>query len=135
MDWAATELNLSKLQPTGVEAAARAVRMLTMVESIELMDGDVSALSPKDVVKIMDAAPKAKVHYTFDLFGSTVSTDAEEIIIEKVKLSDADEEALREALLVLKNCKRFVLDMNRYYRISHETMAKLREEFRNDSPG
>lgn len=133
VDWAATELNLSKLQPTGVEAAARAVRMLTMVESIELMDGDVSALSPKDVVKIMDAAPKAKVHYTFDLFGSTVSTDAEEIIIEKVKLSDADEETLREALLVLKNCKRFVLDMNRYYRISHETMAKLREEFRDQT--
>ncbi len=133
VDWAVTELNLSKLQPNGVAEAARAVSILTMVESIELMDGDVSELSPADVVKIMDAAPKAKVHYTFDLFGQTVSTDAEEIIIENVRLSDADEETLRDALKVLKDCKRFVLDMNRYYRISHETMAKLREEFREQT--
>lgn len=133
VDWAVTELNLSRLQPGEIEEAVRAVSMLTMVETIELMDGDVSELSPADVVKIMDAAPKAGVHYTFDLFGKTVSTDAEEIIIENVKLSDADEETLRDALKVLKNCKRFVLDMNRYYRISHETMAKLREEFRDQT--
>lgn len=131
VDWAATELNLSKLQPDGVEEAVRAVRMLTMVERIEMMDGDTGALSPKDVLRIMEAAPNAKVHYTFDLFGRTVGTDDEEIIIENIKLSDADAETLRDALLVLKNCKRFVLDMNRYYRISHETMAKLREEFRD----
>lgn len=130
IDWTVTELNLSKLKPADMEDAVRTVGMLTMVERIELMDGDSSALTPSDVVKLMDAAPKAKIHYTFDLFGHTVSTDAEEIIIEGAKLSDADEETLRDALKVLKNCKRFVLDMNRYYRISHEIMANLREEFR-----
>lgn len=132
VDNSVVELNLGGLHSEDVEATVHAVELLPQVVSINFMDSDGScALRPAEVSRIMAAAPVAQAHYSFDLFGQQVSTEDEEIIFTNARLSDADEETLREALNVLTGCKRFVLDMNRYGRISHEIMAKIREDYRD----
>lgn len=130
----ATELNLSAMTPAQVEQTVLALEKLPLLENIELMNGEgTSQLALSNVATLMDAVPLARVHYAFDFFGQSVSTEDEEIILQGVKMSESDEATVREALSVLKNCKRLVLDMPRYYRISHETMAGIREDFRDQT--
>ena len=52
----------------------------------------------------------------------------EEVVLKNVKIGDDGEQAIRDALDLLSNCKRFVLDG---CGVSNEVMAQLREDYRD----
>lgn len=125
------KLDLSAMHPEDVEAVAAALPMLPNVSEVELMDADgKSNLTLTDVKAVQDAAPDAVVHYTFDFFGVTISTTDEEVVVKNKKIGDDNQETVRQALAVMENCSRFVLDA---CRLSDEVMAQIREEFRGQT--
>lgn len=125
-------VDYSGVKSEDVNLGAYLLSKIPNVNEVCVMDYEKkSNLTVVDVKKIMTAAPKAKVRYSFDLFGKKVSTTDEEIEIEyRVHTSD-DEQYLRDALDILTDCKKFVLEMDRYVRLSNETMAEIRDEYRD----
>lgn len=125
------ELDLSAMTPEDVEAVAQKLGMLENVTSVELMTADgSSALSIADVKTLKDAAPEAVFHYSFEYFGVTISTTDEEVKLANKKIGEDGVEELRQVLGIMENCGRFVLDN---CRLSNETLADLREEFRGNA--
>ena len=124
-------LDLSAMIPEDVEAVAAKLPMLPAVAEVELMDANgKSNLTLTDVKALQDAAGEAVVHYTFDFFGITVSTTDEEVMVKNKKIGDDNQDAVRQALAVMENCRRFVLDT---CRLSDEVLAQIREEFRGQT--
>ncbi len=96
---------------------------------MELTKGDGPSTLSKETAKLlMEAAPEAKFHYTFDSFGTTLSADQEEVHIKNTKIGDEGLDEVRQALDLMTGCKRFVLEN---CQISNEEMAKLREDYRD----
>lgn len=132
-----TSLDLSALTPDQVEEVAGKLGALTSLESVELMASGASRLTLADVKKLVDAAPNVKFHYVFDFYGITVDSADEEVIIKNINVEDDNfEQNLRMALDVMSGCKRFVLDGKGQYdklwqKISNETLAKIREDYRD----
>lgn len=125
------KLDLSAMTSGDVEAVAAALPMLPHVSEVELMDANgKSNLTLADVKAVQDAAANAVVHYTFDFFGVTVSTTDEEVTVKNKKIGDDNRDAVRDAVAVMENCRRFVLDN---CRLSDEVLAELREEFRGQT--
>lgn len=118
-------LDLSKLSPDLVPEAAKALALLENLKTVELMDGKATNLSKADVKILVDAAPEAIFHYTFQLFGKTISTNDEEVEFNKVKIGNEGEAELREALAIMTGCKSFrVIDCG----VDYEILAKIRED-------
>ena len=123
-----TELDLSGMEAADVEAIAQKLAMLPKLEFVELMASDATAkLSPTDVKTLVNLCPEVSFHYEFDFYGQKLSSDMEEVVLTKVKIGDAGEEALRTALDLMPKCKRFVLDNCGF---SDEVLAKVREAYR-----
>ena len=137
-DMGTTAMDLSGLTPNQVDEVAGRLAALTSLTDVELMtSAGTSNLSLEDVSKLVDAAPNVKFHYVFDFYGITVSSSDEEVIIKNIKVEDDNlEQNLRAALGVMSGCKRFVLDGRGQYdklwsKISDETLAQIREDFRD----
>lgn len=123
----ATELDLSHLMPEQVEEAAAALTRLPALTDIQLMNGEgQSSLGMTDVKKLMDAAPEAKVHYSFRLFGKALSTADERVEYVNTKIGDEGVSEVRQALDILPECTYFLLDR---CGISNEVMAQLRDDY------
>lgn len=130
-DTEATGLDLSSMTAADVEAVAQKLAMLPGLESIELMKADGSCnLTSQEVKQLREAAPTALLHYSFDFFGMTLSSTDEEVVITNTKIGDENEEALRLALDLLPNCKRFVLDN---CQLSNTVLAKIRDDYREQT--
>ena len=128
-DTLTTELDLSMLTSADVEEVCGKLAMLPNLAAVELMDADGrSELTKEDVKALMEAAPGAAFHYTFDFYGVTVSTDDEEVKVAGKKIGDDGEAEVRAALDLLTGCRRFVLDN---CQISNEVMAKIRDDYRD----
>lgn len=124
-----TELDLSAMTPGQVDEAVKKLPMLPALEKIILTDGEGnSQLSKEDVKTLQQAAPDVVIDYSFDFFGTVLSTAEEEVHIKNVKIGDEGESEVRAALDLLPNCKRFVLEN---CQISNEVMAKLRDDYRD----
>lgn len=122
-----TQLDLSWLEPAQVEFAAAALTQLSALTDIQLMNVDgTSALTVSDVKILMDAAPDATVHYTFNLFGKTVSTTDERIEFDRVTIKNSGVEQIRAALDILPNCTYLLMDQ---CGVDNEVMAQLREDY------
>ncbi len=128
LDADAQALDLSQLDPAEVKAAIAACSPLTNVKTVELMDeqGE-SAFTAEDVRALKAALPDAAIHYVFELFGQRVSTLDENVVFDNIRLEEADEAALSDALEVLK-CTRFVLDKT-VGGMRDETLARLRDDY------
>lgn len=122
-------LNLSWVTPEQTEETASLLALLPGVTQIELMDGETANLAVEDAEKIQDAAPQATLHYTFQLFGETVSTTDEEIYFKYKNIGDAGEPELRRALKLLRGT-RVVLDSCKF---TDEVLAQVREDFRDNA--
>lgn len=123
-----TALNLSALTSADVEKAAEKLAMLPDLATVELMNGAGGTnLTKADVKLLMDAAPNAAFHYTFDFYGVQISTTDTEVTVKNKKIGDEGEAELREALDLMVNCDRFILDNCRF---SNEVLAKVREDYR-----
>ena len=124
-----TELDLSAMTSGQVDEAVKKLPMLPALEKIILTDGEGnSQLSKEDVKTLQQAAPDVVIDYSFDFFGTVLSTAEEEVHIKNVKIGDEGESEVRAALDLLPNCKRFVLEN---CQISNEVMAKLRDDYRD----
>ena len=124
-----TELDLSAMTSEQVAEALKRLPMLPALEKIILTDAEGNSQLPKEDVKtLQEAVPGVVIDYTFDFFGTRLSTAEEEVHIKNVKIGDEGEAEVRAALDLLPNCKRFVLEN---CQISNEVMAKLRDDYRD----
>ena len=123
-----TEADISWISPEEVETAASKLEMLPNLTYIELMAPDGScALSVQEVGVLQKALPDAVFHYTFELFGQTVSTTDERIEYHNKYLSDSNEEELRQALDILRGCSYFLLDNCHF---TNACLAQVRDDYR-----
>lgn len=123
-------LDLSSLTREGLTEAAGKLAQLPGLREVELMRPDGGAnLSIDEVAMLQAAAPNTTFHYQFNLFGKTVSTTDAEICFadQDIGSQPGAEATLRQALTILKGCKRFVLDDCKF---SNEVLAQVREDFR-----
>lgn len=118
-----TELDLTGMGDDQVEEACEKLGMLTSLTDVSLSSG----LSMESVARLQDAAPNVTFHYSFTLFGKSVSTTDEEIIYKNQTIGNDGEANLRRALAILDRCKRVVLDNCGF---DYEVLAKVREDFR-----
>ena len=124
-----TELDLSAMTSEQVVEVSQKLPMLPALEKITLTDaGGNSQLPKEDVKTLQEAVPGVVIDYSFDFFGTRLSTAEEEVHIKNVKIGDEGESEVRAALDLLPNCKRFVLEN---CQISNEVMAKLRDDYRD----
>ena len=124
-----TELDLSAMTSEQVVEVSQKLPMLPALEKIALTDaGGNSQLPKEDVKALQQAVPGVVIDYSFDFFGTRLSTAEEEVHIKNVKIGDEGESEVRAALDLLPNCKRFVLEN---CQISNEVMAKLRDDYRD----
>ncbi len=124
-----TALDLSAMTSEDVEDFVQKLPMLPNLESVDLMGGNQeSALTKLDVKRLQEAAPQVVFHYSFGFFGVTLSTADEEVHLVSKRIGDEGIAELREALDIMSNCKRFVLE---YCSISNEVLAQLRDDYRD----
>ena len=121
-DPSVTELNLSGLRSDGLQTAAGAMALLPGLTDVTLPQ----ELTKSDVKFLIEQFPHIRFHYTFDLFGKTLSTTDERIEYEGVSIGDAGEAEIRAALDILPQCTYFKLEN---CGISNEVMASLREDY------
>lgn len=122
-----TSADLSALLPEDVMDAAGKLAMLPNLAEADLMKADGTChLSMEDVKVLMDAAPHVSFHYTFDLFGKTVSTTDERIEFEGVSIGDGGEAQIRAALDILPACTYFKLEN---CGMSNEVLASIRDDY------
>lgn len=123
-DISTTELDLSGMSSAQIDEAIPKLGLLTNLTSVKLSD----SLSKADVARLQDANPNATFHYNFYLFGKSLSTTTETVEYKNQTIGDGGEAELREALAILDNCTRFVLDNCKF---SNEVLAQVREDFRD----
>lgn len=119
-----TQLDLGSLSSSGVDEAIRKLGLLTNLTDVNLP----SSLSLDDVARLQDAAPHTTFHYSFYLFGKTLSTTDETVEYKNLNIGNDGEAQIRQALAVLDNCSRFVLDN---CQLDNEVLAGIREDFRD----
>lgn len=128
-DMETTELDLSALTDADVTAAAQQLSLLPNLNHVNLNpDGGMGTLSLESVKTLMEAVPGVVFDYTFDFYGHTLSTADEEVHIKNTKIGDEGEQNIRNALDLLTNCKRFVLE---YCQVSYDLLAKIRDDYRD----
>ncbi len=118
-----TELDLTGMGDDQMDEACEKLGMLTGLTDVNLSSG----LSMESVARLQDAAPNVTFHYSFTLFGKSLSTTDEEIIYKNQTIGNDGEADLRRALAILDRCKRVVLDNCGF---DYEVLAKVREDFR-----
>ena len=125
---ATEELNLSVLTSQRVAEAAAMLGNFPNITYLELMDSyGQCALTKAEVRLLMDALPNARIHYVFDLFGKTLSTEETRLEYIREPIGNEGAEQLREALTVLRDCEYLLLDD---CGIDSQILAQIREEFR-----
>ena len=130
-DMQTTALDLSGM--TGEDAAevVDQLKKLPDLTDVNLTpENGIGALSLEDVKMLMEAVPAVTFDFTFDFYGTNLSTADEEVHIKNAKIGEEGVPNVRNALDLLKNCKRFVLEN---CGVSNETMAQLREDYRDQT--
>ena len=124
-----TELDLSGITGEDAVEAAEQLKKLPNLTYVNLNpENGIGALSLEDVKLLITAVPDVKFDFTFDFYGTKLSTADEEVHIKNTKIGEEGLETVRNALDLLQNCKRFVLEN---CQISNESMARLREDYRD----
>ena len=121
----ATKLILSGLTPEQVPLCAEKLAMLPNLTTVEL---DNTTLQVADVKVLKEAAPQAAFNFTFQFYGQTISTTAERIELKDLNIGNAGEQAVRDVLSILTECKYFLLDN---CGLSNEVLASIRDDFPN----
>lgn len=124
-----TELDLSAMTDEDAALAAEQIKLLPNLAYVNLnTENGIGALSLEGVKGLMEAAPNVVFDFTFDFYGYKLSTADEEVHIKNTKIGDAGEQDIRNALDLLKNCKRFVLE---YCQVSYDVLEKIRDDYRD----
>lgn len=123
-----TSVNLSALTSDAVDSTIDQLKQYPNVMYVELMNNGKSNLSISDVKKLQDALPNVVFHYSFDLFGKTVSTTDQRIEYKNASIGDKGESKIRSALDILDGCTYFLLDD---CGLSNEVLANIRSDYPN----
>lgn len=127
ISWDVEELDLSGMASDQIEEISAVLPMLPNLADIYLTDEQgSSSLELSDVKRMMEAVPKADVHYCFEFYGQTISTTDETVEYKGKYMGDQAEPAIREVLDILPRCTYFLLDG---CNISNDVMAKLRDDY------
>jgi len=119
-----TTLDLSAMGSDKVEETIPKLGLLTNLTDVTLSN----SLSMTEVARLQDSNPNATFHYRFTLFGQELSTTDEEVKFIKHSIGNEGEDRIRQALAILDNCSRFLLDE---CGLDYEVLAKIREDFRD----
>lgn len=120
-------LDLSHLTAADVETAAQQLSMFAYATDAELMDpSGNSNLTPADVKLLMQARPDIRFHYSFDLFGKTVTTADTALEYMDTPIGDSGEAQLREALDIMPACSYVKLDNCGF---SDEILMNLKQSY------
>lgn len=133
IDGEAEDLDLSAIDPEEAISQAERLVVLPNLTEIYLTDGEgKSPYSLEEAAQLQEKLPEVLLHYSFTLFDKPVSTMDEEIVFVNRNIAgiEGSLNTIRQALTVLRGCKRFVLDNCKF---SNEVMAELREEFRGQT--
>lgn len=104
------------------------LQAMPQVKTVELMDEDGNcAISLEDVLALQEACPDVLLHYSFKLFGKTLTTDMEELIYENVKIGDSGLDEFRRIMPIMKNLTTLRLDT---CDTSNEATAQLRDDLK-----
>lgn len=126
-DTSATQVNLAGITQDNYQDITRKLQLLPALEYVELMDENGQCYLTKTEVKYMlDALPEIQIHYSFDFFGTTISTTDESVILCDVPIGNEGEDEIRQTLDILRNCNYFKLDD---CGIDSEIMASIREDY------
>lgn len=124
----AVEADLSSITAGEMDAVLEKMELLPGIATVQLMKADgTSDLTLTDVQTLQEARPETHFLYSFQLFGKEVSTDTERLEYKNQKIGNEGEAQLRQALDVMDNCTYLLLDN---CRLSNETLAQLREDYR-----
>lgn len=124
-----TQLDLSGAASSELEQLLPTLAMLHDLTELQLMSADgASQLALTDVKKLMELFPEADVHYSFDLFGQTASTQTETLEYKNQDIGNAGEERIRQALDIMPNCTQILFDD---CGIDSEVLASIREDYPN----
>lgn len=122
-----TELDLSHLDRERTEEIIRVLPQLIRLTDVQLMDEEgESAFEISDVKLMMDALAGVNIHYSFELFGKTLSTMDERVEYVNKKIGDKGVEQVRQALDILPKCTYFLMDR---CSVANEVMAQLRDDY------
>ena len=128
-DMQTTALDLSGMTGEDAAVVVDQLKKLPNLTDVNLTpENGIGALSLEDVKMLMEAVPAVTFDFTFDFYGTNLSTADEEVHIKNAKIGEEGVPNVRNALDLLKNCKRFVLEN---CGVSNETMAQLREDYRD----
>ena len=123
----AVSADLSELKPEDLEAILPRLALLTALTEAQLRSGtQEGALTPEQVKSLMDACPNVHFHYSFDLFGQTLSTDTETVEFVNAAIGNEGETAIRQALDIMPKCTYFKLDE---CGLSNEVLASIRDDY------
>ena len=125
----AVSADLSDLKPEDLEAILPRLALLPALTEAQLRSGtQEGALTPEQVKSLMDACPNVHFHYSFDLFGQTLSTDTETVEFVNAAIGNEGETAIRQALDIMPKCTYFKLDE---CGLSNEVLASIRDDYPN----
>ena len=122
-------VDLSAVTAEQVDETIAQLNAYPNVVWVELMKSSGgSNLSIADVKKLQQSCPDVIFHYSFTLYGKTVSTTDAKIEYVNVSIGDSGEAKIREALDILSACTYFKLDT---CGLSNEVLAKIRDDYPN----
>ena len=123
----ALSLDLSSMESGQVEAVIETMKLLPRVKDVELMTaGGESALSVDDVAALAAGCPGVRFHYSFELFGKSLSTDMERVEYFGAEIGDEGLEQFRKVLPFMHSLQYLRLDD---CGTGDEAMAQLRDDF------
>lgn len=123
-DPSVSSVNLAGLTSDKLDILNEKLPLLPALTEADLPE----ALTPADVKTLMERFPDIQFHYTFDLFGQTLSTDTESVEFEDVNMGDGAAPQIRAALDIMPKCTYFKLED---CGLSNETLASIRDDYPN----
>ena len=119
-----TGLDLTGVSPAQIRAALNTIACLKDLKTIELgSDEDDNAPDWKLIRALREAAPEAKIHYSFTLYDVPLTLEDEEVDISYNYVADAWPEIL-EIAECMPNLERLVMDT---CAVGNEDMATIRD--------
>lgn len=127
LDGRATSADLSHLTAGDTETAARQLAEFPNLTDVYLSDADgASGLTPADVETLLQAVPHIQYHYTFELFGKTVSSTDTTLEFTDTDIGNHGVDILRQALDIMPGCTYLKLDN---CGIDNDILAGLKQEY------
>lgn len=120
----AAYLNLNDATEESVDQILEKLPMLPNIDYMELMGSD---LTLDQLWQVQQAAPEAFLHCKFSLFGRELTTEDSLVEYTNLSVGNDGEEELRQALDLMQNCSRIVLDNCGF---SSEVLSQIREDYR-----